>query len=188
MQEIADAADLAVGTLYNYFRCKPDLLVAIVRRDTEDLVAAGRAILERSRRDPLAGVTELVDSYARALDAHDRTLWRELTCAALSDPTSVGARVFESDLLLIAQIASFLEGLRANGALVPDADCGRLAIAIYAIYFTWLNAYLVNETMSLDELRQEIRYGVGAVLAGARTVAARSAEGSPRPRTVGADD
>jgi AcrR family transcriptional regulator len=166
MQEIADAADLAVGTLYNYFRAKPDLLVAILRRETEELLAAGAGILERSTGAPLDAVCELIDAYAGLLTAHPRGLWRELSSAALGEPEPLGARVFESDLRLIAQIATFLDRLDERGALVQGVDSGRLAIAVYAIYFTWLNAYLVNEAMTLDDLRREIRHGVAVVLGG----------------------
>jgi AcrR family transcriptional regulator len=183
MHEIAASADLAVGTLYNYFPCKPDLLVAIVRRETEDALAAGGRILEHPSQDPLDAVTELIDAYVQPLAAHDRTLWREVVCAALSEPITIGARVFESDLCLIAQLASFLESLRQRGVLVPDVDCGRLAIALYAIYFTWANAYLVSEGMTLDDLRNEIRYGIRALLRGmlarAGQTITRSAEEPP---------
>jgi AcrR family transcriptional regulator len=166
MQEIADAADLAVGTLYNYFRAKPDLLVAILRHETEELLAAGARILEQPTGAPLDAVCELIDAYAGLLAAHPRGLWRELSRAALGEPEPLGARVFESDLRLIAQIATFLDRLDERGALVQGVDSGRLAIAVYAIYFTWLNAYLVNEAMTLDDLRREIRHGVAAVLGG----------------------
>jgi AcrR family transcriptional regulator len=183
MHEIAASADLAVGTLYNYFSCKPDLLVAIVRRETEEALAAGGRILEHPSPDPLEAVTELIDAYVQPLAAHDRKLWREVVCAAFSEPNTIGARVFESDLRLIAQLASFFESLRERGVPVADVDCGRLSIALYAIYFTWFNAYLMSEGMTLDDLRREIRYGIRALLRGmlacAEQTMIRPAEESP---------
>jgi AcrR family transcriptional regulator len=179
MQEIADSADLAVGTLYNYFRAKPELLAAILRRETEDLLTAGERILEIPSVAPAEAVSELFDAYAESLAAHPRRLWRELTCAAFGEPDSLGAGVFESDRLLIAQVASYLDRLRERGAVAPGVDPGRLAIALYAIYFTWWNTYLVNEAMPLDDLRREIRHGVHLVLAGNLTDAG-GPEGSHR--------
>jgi AcrR family transcriptional regulator len=166
MQEIADSADLAVGTLYNYFRAKPELLAAILRRETEDLLTAGERIFERPSPTPAEAVSELFDAYAGSLAAHPRELWRELTCAAIGEPDSLGAGVFESDRLLIAQVASFLVRLLGRGVVAPGVDPGRLAIALYAIYFSWWNTYLVNEEMALDDLRREIRHGIRLVLAG----------------------
>ena len=45
MEDVAARAGLAVGTIYNYFPSKSDLLLAIIRRETESLVARGQKIL-----------------------------------------------------------------------------------------------------------------------------------------------
>jgi AcrR family transcriptional regulator len=45
MEEVAARAGLAVGTLYNYFPSKLALLLAILRRETESLLARGQKIL-----------------------------------------------------------------------------------------------------------------------------------------------
>ncbi len=55
MEDVAARAGLAVGTIYNYFPSKSALLLAIVRRETESLLASGRNILEDPPRDPVAG-------------------------------------------------------------------------------------------------------------------------------------
>lgn len=182
MQEIADAADLAVGTLYNYFRRKPDLLGAIVQRETEDLVAAGESVLERHRHEPLEAAAELVACYAAPLGAYPRELWRELLCATLSGPGSLAARVFYSDLRLIGQIDAFLEGLARCGEIGGDVDVGRLAVVLYGIYFTWMNIYLVDESLELESVRNEVRAGVRAVLGPILLLARVRAEASQEPR------
>jgi AcrR family transcriptional regulator len=54
MEQVAARAGLAVGTLYNYFSSKDQLLVAISQTDTENLLKIGERILAdppgRSRR------------------------------------------------------------------------------------------------------------------------------------------
>src|SRR5271168_4892834 len=57
MEDVAARAGLAVGTIYNYFPSKSALLLAIVRRESESLLARGRAILDEPPRDPLAAVS-----------------------------------------------------------------------------------------------------------------------------------
>ena len=42
MEDVAASAGLAVGTIYNYFPSKSALLLAIVRSETESLLARGR--------------------------------------------------------------------------------------------------------------------------------------------------
>src|ERR1700694_3570765 len=46
MEEIADRAGVAVGTLYNYFPSKDDLLLAILRRETDAIIESGERILQ----------------------------------------------------------------------------------------------------------------------------------------------
>ena len=57
MEDVAARAGLAVGTIYNYFPSKSALLLAIVRRETESLLARGRKILDDPPRDPVAAVS-----------------------------------------------------------------------------------------------------------------------------------
>lgn len=167
MEQIATAADLAVGTLYNYFPSKAQLLLAIVRQETRDLLAAGRRVLDDPPSDPIEAVAALFDVYAAGLAHHDRRLWRELLCAAIGEPRTIGARVFESDLRLIAQLGSLLEGLRAQRLLSSQVDPSRVAIVLYGVYFAWFNAFLIAEQMTLETLRAELRQGVRIVLRGA---------------------
>ena len=47
MEDVAESAGLAVGTLYNYFRSKPELLLAILHRETEELLRAAERHAER---------------------------------------------------------------------------------------------------------------------------------------------
>lgn len=53
MEDVAASACLEVGTIYNYFPSKSALLLAIVRRESEWLLARGRKILDHPLRDPL---------------------------------------------------------------------------------------------------------------------------------------
>ncbi|MGL5010007.1 MAG: TetR/AcrR family transcriptional regulator, partial [Paracoccaceae bacterium] len=43
MEDIAVRAEVSPGTVYNYFPTKGDLLVAIVSREVEEVLAAGEA-------------------------------------------------------------------------------------------------------------------------------------------------
>jgi AcrR family transcriptional regulator len=165
MQDIARRARLAVGTLYNYFPSKPEILLAIARRDTAAGIAAGEAILKRPPRDPVAAVRTLVESAVKPFTHHDRALWRELTSAALANP-SLAQAVFESDLKLVGLLTTLLRDLQARGDLRPDADPGRAAVALYAGFFTWFMLYAVSEELSATRLRSEIGHGVELVMNG----------------------
>jgi AcrR family transcriptional regulator len=165
MQDIARRARLAVGTLYNYFPSKPEIVLALVERDVVDALTAGEAVIKRPPRDPVAAVTALLELDFAPLARHDRALWRELVGAAMADP-EVGTSFFASDLRLVGQLAVLLRELQARGALRRDLDAGRAAIAVYGVFFTWFMAFVSSEAISLDVARAEIRRGVGLLMNG----------------------
>jgi AcrR family transcriptional regulator len=166
MEDVAASADLAVGTLYNYFRSKSELLLAILRRETDELLASGQRVIEGPPEDPIDAVTALVGTYLDVFAHHERRLWRDLMAAAIADPDSVGATAFEADLRLVAQLVSLLESLLARGVLGAHVEAGRSAIMLYSIYFTWFSAFLASEGMTIESLREEIRRGIELAMRG----------------------
>src|SRR5580704_12374428 len=56
MEDVADRAGLAVGTLYNYFNSKDDLLLAIMRREADRLLRIGERLLADPPADPIVAL------------------------------------------------------------------------------------------------------------------------------------
>ena len=165
MQDIARRSRLAVGTIYNYFRSKPEIILALVQRDTLAGLQAGEAVLKDPPRDPVAAVQLLLERAVEPFALHDRSLWRELTAAALKDP-ELTQGFFAADVRLIALVAALLRELRARGDLRQDLDPDRGAVCLYGIFFSWWIAHLTNEGISLEMLRAELRSGVSLVMTG----------------------
>ena len=160
MEDVAASARLAVGTLYNYFRSKSELLLAILRRETEELLAAAQRQLDDPSDDPTDAIAGVIDAYLGVFAHHDRKLWRDLFAAAIAEPSTIGAAAFRADLQLIGQLTSLLERLRDRGMLGAHVEPGRSAIALYGTYFVWLTVSLVDEGVTVERLREEVRRGV----------------------------
>ena len=166
MEDVATRAGLAVGTIYNYFPSKSALLLAIVGRETESLLARGRKILEDPPRDPVAGVSAFTGIFLDDFTRDDRRLWRELFGAAIAEPATVGRRLFDGDAQLVLQLSSLLERYRRDGTLAPDLEPLPAATVLYGVCFTWLTAYLVNDAISAEMVRNEIRRGIAIAMRG----------------------
>jgi AcrR family transcriptional regulator len=166
MEDVAASARLAVGTLYNYFRSKPELLLAILQRETEELLAAAQQRVDDPSDDPTDAIAAVIDAYLVVSAHHDRKLWRDLFAAAIAEPSTIGAAAFRADLQLIAQLTSLLQRLRDRGMLGAHVEPGRAAIALYGTYFVWFAASLVDEDVTIDRLREEVRRGVEIVTRG----------------------
>lgn len=165
MQDIARRSRLAVGTIYNYFRSKPEIILALVQRDTRAGLQAGEALLKDPPSDPVAAVQDLLERAVEPFARHDRSLWRELTAAALKDP-ELSAGFFAADLRLIGLVSALLGDLRARGDLRRDLDTGRGAICLYGIFFSWYMAHLSSEAISHETFRVELRAGVALAMNG----------------------
>jgi AcrR family transcriptional regulator len=165
MQEIAQRSKLAVGTLYNYFPSKPEILLAIVARDTSEGLSAGEKVLKRPPRDPVRAVEMVLGQAIGAYAMHGRELWRQLVAAAMTDP-ELAEGVFRADASLIGLLSALLGELQARGDLRRGVEPGRAAIALYSAFFTWFFAYLANDLVELDDLREELRESVRLIMHG----------------------
>ena len=91
-EEIADAAEVSRGLVYNYFKDRTGLLVALAARALARLDAEVDSAL-----DPGAGLAEQVAALGRAYDRHARAhadTWRLLSRSGLLDhPSVIAARM-----------------------------------------------------------------------------------------------
>ncbi|MGA9721371.1 MAG: TetR/AcrR family transcriptional regulator [Candidatus Binatus sp.] len=166
MEDVAASAGLAVGTIYNYFQSKSALLLAIVKGETESLLARGKKILDDPPRDPVAAACAFTEIFLDDFTRDDRRLWRELLGAAIAEPTTVGRRLFDGDAQLVSQLASLLEQYRSNGVLASEIEPLPAATVLYGVCFTWMTAYLMSDAIGADMVRNEIRRGTAIAMRG----------------------
>jgi AcrR family transcriptional regulator len=166
MEEVAARAGLAVGTLYNYFPSKDQLLFAISRSDTEPLLKLGERILADPPDDPVEAIAALTEVMVQGITAGERRLWRELFVAALASPDTLGARLFALDMRLIAQLTTMLDRLKERGAIDQGVESARAAGLFYGICLTWTIALATREDVTIEILRDEIAESVRMTIQG----------------------
>ena len=166
MEEVAARAGLAVGTLYNYFPSKDQLLFAISRSDTEQLVKIGERILADPPEDPVEAIAALTEVMVQGITAGERRLWRELFVAAIAAPDTLGARLFALDMRLIAQLTTMLDRLKARGAVNASVDSSRAAGLFYGICLTWTIAFATRNDLTIETVRAEISESVRITING----------------------
>jgi len=166
MEEVAARAGLAVGTLYNYFPSKDQLLFAISRSDTEQLVKIGERILADPPEDPVEAIAALTEVMVQGITAGERRLWRELFVAAIAAPDTLGARLFALDMRLIAQLTTILDRLKAQGAVNASIDSSRAAGLFYGICLTWTIAFATRDDLTIETVRAEISESVRITING----------------------
>jgi AcrR family transcriptional regulator len=177
IEDVARRAELAVGTVYNYFASKAQLALALLRRETADTLAAGDAAVASAPADPTRAVTQLLEVYVDLLARHERALLRELFAAALTEPETIGRAAFELDLRLLGQLHGLLDRLRRQRTLARGVDPGQAATTLYAVYLAWVLAFAASETVTVEAVREQVRAGVALAMRG---IARRERRGDAR--------
>lgn len=165
-EEIAKAADSSTATIYNYFGGKGDILMTLVTREAEAILAANAALVA----DPPDSAMQAFQGYFAAwFDPSaillDRALWRQGVALSFTETDSDAARRFRDiDRELAQQAAALAQVLQDRGALrgnvVPDAFAAALTNNVNMLFFD----YTRSEDMTLDALRETVEATVGAVV------------------------
>jgi AcrR family transcriptional regulator len=147
VSEIAQAADLATGTVYNYFPTKTAVLMAILSADLDAmLVVIGHG--EAAGGDPI----EALLSVFRVVDRRSRALWRQVVGQAMLDPVGLGRAYAEVDARLKAEVAAALA--RLDYLVSPAGERQVLTDLIFNIGNALFYEYIADETLTLDAVRE----------------------------------
>jgi AcrR family transcriptional regulator len=166
MEEIAERAGVAVGTLYNYFPSKDELLLTILRRETDALIAAGERVLQNPPKELADAVSAIASLFVDSITSDERGLWREVLAAAMSSPEKMRTRLFDLDLRFIAQFATLVDKFKSDHAVASEVDSIQAAGLFYSVCVAWGMAYLTNEQTSVAELRDLIDSGIRLAIRG----------------------
>ena len=168
MEAIAAAAEVAIGTIYNYYRNKGDLLVAIVSLEVEEVLRAGEDVIT----DPPPGVEDAVDALVGGYVEHSlhylsKEMWRQAMAISTTQPMSPFGETYAAlDLALARQTYELLQKLQSLGLLSLEADPANLGEVIFNNTNMNFIVFVKTEAMEMAELRNLLRRQHHAVLSG----------------------
>jgi AcrR family transcriptional regulator len=168
MNTIAAVAEVSIGTIYNYYRNKGDLLVAIVALEVEEVLRLGEEVITRPPFDAVEAVDALIGGYVEhSLHYLSKEMWRQAMAISTIQPKSPFGETYASlDLSLAQQTSRLLEKLQCLGILCPRLDISRIGEVIFNNTNMNFIAFVKNEEMTLNELRSKLRHQHHAVLMG----------------------
>ena len=156
-QEVAYAADVAVGTVFTYAKTKEDLLIQVFHEEMVDLVE--RAFQAARRRKTL--IDQLTTFFQTLVDYHERD--RPLAQALMRQLGYVQSeeqRTAVIDLMggLLRRLAMLIDGAKTRGEVGEATALMAGAQAVFAIYYhalgMLLNGYVDRERFDRDLPRQ----------------------------------
>ena len=168
MEAIAAAAEVAIGTIYNYYRNKGDLLVAIVSLEVEQVLEAGEGVIADPPGTAEAAVDALIGGYVEhSLHHLSKEMWRQAMAISTTQPSSpFGETYADLDVALARQTCQLLEKLQRLGILDRAADAASLGDVIFNNTNMNFIIFVKAEAMGMPDLRATLRRQHRALLSG----------------------
>ena len=155
MEDIAAAADVSVGTLYNYFGSKVVLQLAVFEEETAAIVGNGAGIISDPGDDPVAAVERLFDGYLDGFFSIDRRLLLDVFRAGF-DRTEMLPGLVSLDLLILQQLGELMGNLAVRG-LIRSERVEDAVLLLYSSLVTVLLLFLTIDGMGQEDIRSQAR-------------------------------
>ena len=159
MEAIAAAAEVSIGTIYNYYKNKGDLLVAIVSMEVHEVLAAGERVIADPPRHAEKAVAKLIANYIEhALVYLSKEMWRQAMAITTQQPDSPsGVAYNELDEALARQTAKLIRKLQTLGLVQVGVDAQAIGEMIFNNTNMMFTIFVKQEAMSVATLLARIR-------------------------------
>ena len=158
IEAIACRAEVSIGTIYNYYQNKGDLLLAIVAMEVNEVLNEGEKLLQSPNAAPQQAVSRLLSNYLEhSLVYLSKEMWRQAMAISTRQPESpFGCAYSELDDKLCEQVCRLVEQLAANHYLRDGVDARSVGEVIFNNMNMMFIAFVKDETMLLDTLMSRI--------------------------------
>ncbi len=165
MDEIAGRAGISVGTLYNYFGSKDDLVMAFCRQKMEGSFQEARRLVDDPQRPASAAISDFLDIYMRGFGTLDRALVGRLITASLArEHDGRGITGFENHAT--TQLRQLLLRLQRTDALPGALQMDQVVFILFGLFRDLLYQYTLSSTMELDAQRVRLAQCIDLVFRG----------------------
>jgi AcrR family transcriptional regulator len=143
MEGIAAAAELSVGTVYNYFKSKAEIGLAIYQADRDLVHAATDLVIANPPADPVTAICRMMETdFETEIGYLDRTVWSALFGASFTDQSSLSNAFVSDELMRVDQFRRLLAVLVEKGQVDTSADIDAAAEMLGALnlwyFMRWL--------------------------------------------------
>lgn len=158
IDDIARVAEVSVGTFYNYFETKGDLLLAIVVMEVQEVLDSGTAIVANPPATVATALCRLIGSYYdHSLHYLSKEMWRTAMAITIEAPaTPFSDRFTELDRLLAEQVCALIVELQARGIARPDIDPRAMGEVIFNNLNMMFIEFVKDDAMTLAALNAHV--------------------------------
>ena len=166
MSAVARRAELAVGTLYNYYSSKDILFVAVLKKTLASQVAGVQRKLPDMLSDPASFVIDVFRGVFALVGMHDRELWQEFMVSVYKARRTLDEPVFELDWMLIAELETRLARLQKAHVIDASLNLERVAMILFGCFLMRFQMYLMALDCDLETFRNDLGEDVEMIVRG----------------------
>lgn len=168
MKDIASAADLAVGTLYNYYPSKNALLIEMNWQQTDALIAEADRYLDgvrTSRKSPPRIIKDLLRGIIAYVLEMERESLRELFSAVFQSRRLMKEGI-DMDIKAMEFLQKVLRIFQDKGQIDPAVDVRDACVVLYGLIVMNLISYLYMEGERPEERVRSLHRQIDLVFRG----------------------
>lgn len=158
IEDMAQIAGVSVGTFYNYFENKGDLLLATVTMEVEEVLSSGESIVRDPPDDVGLALDRLIGQYYdHSLVWLSKEMWRTAMALSILKPeTTFSRRYTELDGRLSAQISALFDTLRRRGRIRADIDVTAVGEMVFNNLNMMFIEFVKDEAADVETLKSDV--------------------------------
>lgn len=163
INDIADKADVGVGTIYNYFSSKNEILLNIVA----DIFIEKKPDVTIHGDDPVQTVIRYLNNYLDEFSIFDKEIWRGWFAALFQEP-NLFERAYELDMKIVGELAGMCEKTQQRQLMTQNVPALEIAKLLYTPFISWMMSYIMLADMDIHTAKKEFESQVKLIFTGLR--------------------
>lgn len=159
MKDIALDCDIGVGTLYNYYESKSELLQEIFRNNLPNVSSQAIEIQQNDSLSLQEKMRDLISLSMTVFHQFPRSFYRGLFSIMANETeisTDVSDKMLGIDEQFMSLVAEMLEREKANGHLSESYPVERSVTLMYSVLAAQIMMYLFDDHVSEEQVLSEI--------------------------------
>jgi AcrR family transcriptional regulator len=167
IEEIAGRAEVGVGTVYNYFHTKADIIVELYKRDIASNLRQGKEVIASLKDDYTETVVKLLVAYAAGyLGKHDKPLLREIYSVVMSEQALARKELLQLDGMLVDQLAGLMAKAQRHNHIKTAVNPQEAAYILFSLTTYDFILFVTDDDLPFTELEETIKRHVKLIFEG----------------------
>jgi len=153
MDMIAEKARLGVGTLYNYYDSKADLLLGIITDRAAPFEESLHLLAEKQPGNLFLDLEACLDSYLQSFSFFSKRIWHDFIVTALSRNLPLFSMIEAVDANFLSLLTVIIEKYQKQDKNSIQLSPEMLVRNLYSMMLHNFMRYISTEAMSATELK-----------------------------------